>query len=118
MNKCFVRKNVESAVKWLFENHNEEMVVQINNITLKFICTSIDKKSQDPFYYKIDVCREDKTIESFIVGGGYIMSTWELISTPWMNDYINDITDVVIDNLNIHNFIDIDIKYIKYIKSE
>lgn len=115
MNKHFARTTVESAVKWLFEKHNEEMAVQINNITLKFICTCIDKESSDPFYYKIDVCREDKIIESFPVGFGYVMSTWELISTQWMNDYINDITDVVIDNLNIQNFNDIDAKFIKYI---
>lgn len=114
MQKNLVRKNVKSAVEWLFENHNEEMTVQMNNITLKFICTCINKKSEDPFFYRIDVCREDKTIESFYVGPTYVMSTWELISTPWMNDYINDITDVVIDNLNISDIKDLVVRHICY----
>jgi hypothetical protein len=64
----------------------------------------------------INVCMEDKIIESFPVGFGYIMNTWDLISTPWINNYINDITDSVIDNIS--NPKDFDVKYIKYIKSE
>lgn len=101
MKKDYIRNQVRSAVQVLFKHHNEGSVVYINNITLKFKSAMINTEcANDPAYYTIEVWKNLKTyIDTFYVLPNYVIDYWELISKPWIYDFVNDITNLVMNNI-------------------
>lgn len=101
MKKDHIRNQVLSAVQILFKQHNDGSVVYINNITLKFKSVMVNtERANDPIHYTIEVWKNKKTyIDTFYVLPGYVIDYWELISKPWIYDFVNDITDLVMDNI-------------------
>ena len=96
MKKFEIRNQVRSAVQTMFENSLERTTLTIYNITIKFDFCDEDKGNLSESWVEVT---KNHIKQKCILGTFYIQkyacNDWELIVEPWVCDFINDITDLV-----------------------
>lgn len=100
MTKFEIRNKVRDAVKTMFEHSLERTEVSIYNITLKFDYCDDERGNLSESWVDVkkDVYGKASTLKTFYVQE-YAGNDWNLVAEPWVCDFINDITDLVMKHI-------------------
>ena len=118
MEKCYfdkIRQQVRLAVQKLFNPEKNGSEVTIGDIKLKFYMSDDPDRplpaylKYNPLNYILEVSKSGRYLDSFSVLY-YALDYWGLITKPWIYDYTNDITSLVMNNIDITYLVNMDDK--------
>lgn len=100
MTKFEVRNQVRTAVETMFSHSLERTSVTIYNLTLKFDYCDEDRGNLTESWVEV---RKDYFDTNTIIGTFYVQkyvsNDWDLVVQPWVCDFINDITELVMNHI-------------------